>query len=172
MAYPTGIEWRQTSPTMGAQPITQTESTPKHNLGQRVRAFDFTFGEAEFIYLAGVASTAQGDVVTFDERNGTTTRALEGVRGPVAVAMAATTASLYGWYAVTGSVPVNTGSNAPSVGPVYLSRTAGEVTGVPFEGEKVDGMAAVRVPSGGFTTCRLTNPTANGNDADAQEKRG
>lgn len=172
MAYPTGIEWRLTSPTMGAQPINQTESSQKHNIGQRVRAFDYTYGEAEFIYLAGVASTDAGDVVTFDERNGTTALAVEGARGPAAVAMAATVAGLYGWYAVQGAVPVNTGSNIPSRGPLYLSRTAGEVTGEAYEGEKVDGMAAVRVPSGGFTTCRLTNPAANGNDANAREDRG
>lgn len=172
MAYPTGITWRQMSATIGGQPVTQTESAAKHNLGQRLRAFDYAFGEVEFIYLAGVASTAQGDVVVFDERSGTTTRAVEGKRGPVAVAMAAITAGLYGWYAVEGSVPANTGSNDPPVGPVYLSRTAGEVTGIPFEGEKVDGMAVVRYPAGGFATCRLTRPAANGNDSNsAEEKR-
>lgn len=172
MAYPTDITWRQVSPTMGAQPITETSATARHNIGQRIRAMDYTYGEVGFIYLAGVASTAAGDVVTFNERTGATVRALEGVRGPVVVAAAAVTAGLYGWYAEDGCVPVNTGSNAPSTGPVYLSRTAGEVTGIPFAGEKVDGMAAVRVPSGGYTTCRLTKPTANGNDARASEERG
>lgn len=172
MAYPTGIEWFQTSATIGAQPITQTESSPKHNIGQRVRARDLTYGEVDFIYLAGVASTAQGDVVTFDERTGTTVRAIEGARGPVVVAMAAITAGLYGWYAENGCVPVNTGSQDPSVGPVYLSRTAGEVTGLAFEGEKIDGMAVVRYPTGGFATCRLTRPAANGNDSNASEDRG
>ena len=172
MAYPTGIEWRQMSATIGAQPITELASSPLHNLGQRIRAKDYTFGEAGFIYLAGVASTAQGDVVSFDERNGTTKRALEGQRGPVVVAMAAIVAGQYGWYAEDGCVPVNTGSNDPPPGPVYLSRTAGEVTGVPFEGEKVDNLTVVTYPSGGFATCRLTRPAANGNDANAQESRG
>lgn len=172
MAYPTGIEWFQVSPTIGGQPISQTSATAQHNLGQRIRAKDYTFGEVGFVYLAGVASTAAGDVVTFDERSGTTTRAVEGVRGPVVVAMAAITAGLYGWYAEDGCVPVNTGSNDPPSGPVYLSRTAGEVTGVPFEGEKIDGLVVVRYPSGGYATCRLTRPAANGNDADASERKG
>jgi hypothetical protein len=172
MAYPTGIRWHQTSATIGGQPVTQTEATAKHNLGQLIRAKDVTYGEVGFVYLAGVASTAQGDVVTFDERSGTTKRAVEGVRGPVVVAMSDCTAGLYGWYAEDGCVPVNTGSNDPSPGPAYLSRTAGEVTGIAHEGEKIDGLTVMRLPSSGYATCRLTRPAANGNDADASERRG
>lgn len=171
MAYPS-VNYRQTSPTLGAQPIAQTESAAKHNVGQRIRAMDYTYGEAEFIYLPGVASTAAGDVVVFDEKAGTTTLARKGLRGNVAVAMAATTAGLYGWWAVDGVVPVAAAGGAISCGPAYLSATAGAIDSIDFEGEKVDGLSIKGQPSGGFVTCRLSAPSANGNDASArQEKR-
>jgi hypothetical protein len=172
MAYPTGITWRQMSPTIGGQPITQTETTPKHNLGQRLRSFDYTYGEVEFIYLVGAASTASGDVVIFDEKAATTARALKGVRGQAAVAMAAITAGLYGWYAVEGVVPVAAAGGAISAGPAYLSGTAGAIDSVANEGEKVDGFTIRGQPSGGFATCRLARPSANGNDSNALEKKG
>jgi len=172
VAYPTGIEWFQTSATIGGQPVTQTESSAKHNVGQRVRAKGLTYGEVEFIYLPGVASTAAGSVVLFDEKASTTTLALKGMRGHVAIAMAATTAGLYGWYAVDGMVPVATGAAAVTSGPAYLSATAGSIDCLELEGEKVDGLTIRGQPSGGFVTCRLSNPAANGNDSNALEDRG
>lgn len=171
MAYPT-LNYRQTSPTLGAQPIAQTEATAKHNVGQRIRAMDYTYGEAEFVYLPGVASLAAGDVVVFDEKAGTTARALQGMRGHVAVAMAATTAGLYGWFAVDGAVPVATSAGSISCGAAYLTTAAGSIDSVEYEGEKVDGFSIKAQPSGGFVTCRLSAPAANGNDSNAREEKG
>ena len=71
MSYPS-VEWFQTSATIGGQPIAQTEATAKHNVGQRIRAKDLTYGEVEFIYLPGVASCA--DAVT-GATNATSARA-------------------------------------------------------------------------------------------------
>jgi len=93
------------------------------------------------------------------------------MRGTVAVAMAAITAGLYGWYAVDGSVPVKAEGGAQRNGPAYLSTTAGAVTDIAHEGEKVDGLTVKAGPSGGFLTCRLSAPSANGNDSDASEER-
>lgn len=56
----------------------------------------------EYIYLLGVASTLQGSWVTFDEAWATALLAAN-AKGPVAVAMAATVASTYGWYLRDGS---------------------------------------------------------------------
>lgn len=169
MAYPS-VEWFQTSATIGGQPIAQVEASAKHNVGQRIRAKDLTYGEVEFIYLPGVASTAAGSVVVFDEKAATTTLALRGMRGNVAVAMAAITADLYGWYAVDGMVPVAAAGGAISAGPGYLSTTAGSIDSVDAEGEKVDGLTIRGQPTGGFVTCRLTGPSANGNDSQARPK--
>lgn len=171
MAYPT-LRWYQTTPTLGAQPIDQTSASALHNLGQRIRARDYTYGEVEFVYLPGVASTAAGDVVVLDEKASTTARATQGMRGQVAVAMAAITAGLYGWYAVEGMVPVATYGGAISCGTAFLSPTAGAIDSVEYEGEKVDGFTIRSQPSGGFATCRLARPAANNNESNAREEKG
>ena len=49
----------------GAQPIANTETAAKHALGQKVRGTDPTYGDGEFIYLLGVASTVVGSIVNY-----------------------------------------------------------------------------------------------------------
>ena len=59
-----------TSPWLGYQPIAVTDTTQNHPLGTIVRAVDPTYGEGEFIYLTGVASTVAGDVVSYNTTQG------------------------------------------------------------------------------------------------------
>lgn len=72
-------------------------------LGTIVRGHDPTFGEGEFIYLKGVASTVVGSIVEYDTSfsTGLSTIAVEEPR-PLAVAMSACVASEYGWYQISG----------------------------------------------------------------------
>lgn len=103
MAYPTTLAYKISSPAyIGSQPIDATSTTQGLPLGTRVRAVDSSYGEGEFVYLKGVASTAAGDFVVFDAKAGTTTRAVAGTTktGSVAVAMSANVASQYGWYQI------------------------------------------------------------------------
>src|SRR3990172_769087 len=88
----------------GAQPIANTETTQKHPLGTIVRGWDATYGEGEFIYLLGVASTAVGSAVTFDPITYLTTLSAVGgnIPRPIAIAMSANVASQYGWYQISG----------------------------------------------------------------------
>ena len=74
-------------------------------LGMIVRATDPTYGEGEFILLAGVASTAIGSVVTYNTTSYTTALAPAGTNlpQPIAVAMSANTAATtFGWYQISG----------------------------------------------------------------------
>lgn len=93
------------SPNMiGAQPIGGTSTTKNHPLGTIARGSDPTYGEGEFIYLTGVASTAVGSIVNY---RGTTYQTALGYVGenrssPMAVAMAANGAGSYGWYQISG----------------------------------------------------------------------
>lgn len=89
---------------IGAQPITTTDTTQRHALGTTVKGVDPTYGEAEFIYLLGVASTAVGSVVTYDLTSYQTALAAVGTNlpRPVAIAMSANVASQYGWYQISG----------------------------------------------------------------------
>ena len=106
-----------TSPIPGLFPIGNTDAgyTPANGssaipsapatLGMVVRAFDPTYGEGEFILLKGVASTVVGSMVTYDGTTfQTTLSATTANQGrPVAFAMAATTAALWGWYQISGT---------------------------------------------------------------------
>ena len=88
----------------GAQPIAETSTTRKHVLGTLCRAWDETYGEGEFIYLLGVASTVVGNLVTYNATTYQTalTPDTAGFQAPVAVAMSANVASQYGWYQISG----------------------------------------------------------------------
>lgn len=128
----------------GAQPIANTETTAKHQLGQIVRGIDPTYGEGEFIYLLGVGSTEVGSVVTY---NATTyqTALLTVSNGknkavPVAVAMSANVASQYGWYQIGGNAVVKktTVAVTPQV-PVYISATSGRIKVLASAGQQIMG---------------------------------
>ena len=45
---------------LGVQSIADTSTVQNHALGTIVRAVDETYGEGEFVYLKGVASTVVG----------------------------------------------------------------------------------------------------------------
>ena len=87
----------------------------------------------EFIYLRGVASTQEGELVRYTAANGVTVRNTEtaGAAWPLAVAMAATVANEFGWYQISGyalvrktAVPIAGGSK------LYQSETVGSVEAV------------------------------------------
>ena len=122
------------TPLVGAQPIAVTDTTQNHALGTIVKAVDPTYGEGEFVYLKGLASTAVGSAVIFDQYAGTTTLATAGSRGPVGVAMSANVASQYGWYQISGSAVVKTGTVAAGA-PAYVTSTAGTLDDAVVSGE-------------------------------------
>jgi hypothetical protein len=101
----------------GAQPIANTGTTQYHPLGTIVRGIDPVFGEGEFIYLLGVASTVVGSIVNYDDSYQTAldSTATSGTPRPLAIAMSANVASQYGWYQISGlatAVKANTVSFA------------------------------------------------------------
>lgn len=160
MAYPTGIVFLPTSPVLGMQPINEASDTKRHELGTVVRATDITYGEGTFIYLVGVASTVAGDVVCYNSKTGGTVRAVAGGAtsvGSVAVAMSACTASLYGWYALAGSVPV-TAATVLADTQAYLTSTAGSVDDA-ASATAVIGLTFKAATSGGFATAQLAFPS-------------
>lgn len=126
----------------GAQPIADNSTTQKHALGTIVRATDPTYGEGEFIYLLGVGSTVVGSVVKYNATTYqtalVTNTAVQAC--PVAVAMAATVASEYGWYQIGGNAVIKKTSVAvtPQV-TVFLSATAGRIKVVASAGLQIVG---------------------------------
>lgn len=140
----------------GAQPIANTETTQKHPLGTIVRAWDPTYGEAEFIYLLGVASTAVGSIVTYDASTYQTVLCAVGgnIPRPIAVAMSANVASQYGWYQIAGvavckkTCTISLAAGA-AVGVLTIGLIAGTGSGKEIQGAAV---AAVASATAGRTT--------------------
>jgi len=140
----------------GAQPIANTETTQKHPLGTIVRGWDATYGEGEFIYLLGVASTAIGSVVTFDPITYLTTLSAVGgnIPRPIAIAMSANVASQYGWYQISGvAVCKKTCTVSLAAGAAVAVLTTGLIAGT-GSGKEIQGacVAAVASATAGRTT--------------------
>jgi len=140
---------------IGLPPITSITSVASAGLinttgvpvGTVVRAKDPTYGEGEFIYLAGATSTVVGNLVTYNSLTGATTLTpnTANLAQPVAVAMAAvTTATSLGWYQIGGSAVIK--KTAAAVAPavaVWLTSTAGRVSSTIATGKQVLGARTV-----------------------------
>ena len=101
------MAYQVTDTVIGAQAIATNSTTQNHPLGTIVRAKDPTYGEGEFIYLKGVASTVVGSIVEYNTsyQTGLETTALAKPQ-PNAVAMSACVASEFGWYQISGNAVV------------------------------------------------------------------
>ncbi len=171
---------------VGIQPIAQTNAAlpsqyqtgqsqffgQSHPLGTIIRAYDPVYGEGEFIYLLGVASTVVGSVVTW---NGNTTGtptyqtalapATANLDQPLAVAMSANVAGQFGWYQISGNAVVATnGTLAAGPGPVYLAGS-GQVTSTQANGKQVmnaQNVTATGTPSAGLAVVEIQRPYAQG----------
>lgn len=108
-------------------------TTKRFKLGTRRRV-----DAKDFIYLQGVASTAIGTWVTFDEAH-LTLRTVANAQGRVAVAMAAVVASQFGWYQIYGSASGLALTAFADNGKVYLTSTAGSVDDADVAGDFVVG---------------------------------
>ena len=143
------------------QPLNETSTTRKHPLGTIVRAEHATYGAGEFIYLLGVASTAVGSWVTYNADDFSTTLLAANAIGPVAVAMAATTANLFGWYQIHGKAVGLCLAGFVDNANVYATATAGSVGNAIVAGDRVKrskGASAIGVPSGSFAEFEIDRP--------------
>lgn len=152
---------------IGHQAIGEISTTQRHPLSTILMGEDPLYGQGEFIYLKGVASTVVGSLVTFDNVAGSTTLApATGGTGSVAVAMAATVASTWGWYQVRGVAAVKA-PNAMVVGAevFMLAATPGSVDDAAVAGEQILNAKAVSttgVPSAGLGLIQIEYPFLQG----------
>ena len=156
---------------IGYRPIDDHSTTQGHPLGTIVKAVDPTYGEGEFIYLLGVASTVVGLIVSYDPSTHATTHvpSTANLAKPLAVAMAATVALEYGWYQICGVAVVK--KTAVKVDPastrrVYISGTDGRLMQTSAAGKCILGAASANVATVTSTTSTvlvsLNRPTAQG----------
>lgn len=155
------------TPQLGVQPIAVTDTTQRHPLGMTVLANDPTYGQGEFVYLKGIANTAIGSLVDYDQTLGTTalSPATAGI-GPVAVAMSANVASQYGWYQVRGAAAVKA-PNAAVVGAevFMLAATPGSVDDADVANEQIVNAkfsTTTGTPSTGLAIIQIAYPFHQG----------
>lgn len=146
---------------VGHQPIAETSTVKRHPLGKIVTAADPTYGEGEFVYLKGVASTAVGSWVTYNMDDGSTALLAANAIGPVAVAMSACVANQYGWYQINGKAVGKALTGYADDGLVYATATAGSVDDAVVAGDRVKrakGASAVGTPSSGLAEFEIDRP--------------
>ena len=148
------MTFRITDTVAGSQAIADNSTTQKHPLGTIVRAKDETYGEGEFIYLKGVASTTVGALVTYNVSHQTAlgTSAV-GVSNPFAVAMSACVASEYGWYQISGLAIGSTAGSVSFAATAPFAVASGEMIAATTTNRLAGGVVAVANPS---TTTLLT----------------
>lgn len=149
---------RLTGPAMGAHADTTTiDTTQAVPVLTRMR----DSAGNEYIYLKGVASTIAGSVVTYDEAGVTTLLAANAI-GPVAVAMAATVASTWGWYCIFGSCSVDMVANSADNASLGRETTDGKVGDGRAAGDQIIGMIARgATTAAALQTAQLWYPCVN-----------
>lgn len=136
----TSHSWVFVDQQLGMQAIDETSTTQNHPLGKRMKAKHNTYGEGEFLYAKGVASTVLGSWVVFSPDDWSTTLAVANAVGLLGVAMSANVASQYGWYQVFGKCPLGLClASFADNGDVYLTSTAGSVDDADVAGDYVRG---------------------------------
>ena len=146
------------------QAIADTSTTQLLPLGTRVKAVDVAstaYGEGEFIYLKGVASTAVGSVVLFAQDDHSTSLLAANDIGPVACAMSANVASQYGWYQIYGKAVAKGLSGLVDNANVYATATAGSIDDAVVAGDRVKNAktaSALDTPSTGLVELEIQYP--------------
>jgi hypothetical protein len=149
------------SPQIGYQPLYEVSTTAQHVLGTRIQAVDSDYGVGEFIYLLGVASTIEGAFVTYNQDDHSTALLAANAIGPVAIALAATVASRYGWYQIYGKAVGKVSALFADNANVYATATPGEVDDAVVAGDRVKnckGASAIGTPAAGLAEMEITYP--------------
>ena len=159
---PYSVDYRIVGPAIiGMQPISSFSDTQQHPLGTIVQASDVNYGVGEFIYLKGLASTAQGSWVTYNYDDFTTALLAANAIGPVAVAMSACVANKFGWYQIAGKTVGKAATGYADNGLVYATATAGTIDDAVVAGDRVKnalGASALDTPATGFAEFEISRP--------------
>lgn len=153
-------------PFMGCQEIALSSDRQQHPLGKRIRGLDPVYGEGEFVYLKGVASTIVGSLAIYDQNAGATTLAVAGSRGPCGIAMSVNVANQYGWYQIAGAAIAKVAAAVVSGASPYVTATPGQIDDAVVATDKIDGLrfkTADGTPGAGFAIAQLDRPVLNGN---------
>lgn len=155
------MTFRASEVRAGYQPIAETSTTQNHPLGTIIKANDPTYGEGEFIYLSGVASTVVGSWATVHEDDFTTTLLAANDIGRTAISMSINVASQWGWYQISGKAVGLALAGYVDNALVYATATAGSIDDAVVAGDRVKqaiGASAVDTPSTGLAEFEIDRP--------------
>lgn len=157
-------DWAFTTPSLGYPELDEfvladgTDYIKGPSLGSTARAAHPTYGEGEFIWLLGVASTVVGSLVTYNATTYQTALSpnTANFSAPVAVAMAATLALYRGWYQIGGNAVIKkTNVQVLPQAKVYQSGTAGRIFVTSTAGKQILGARAANLTTVTTTTSTL-----------------
>lgn len=115
----------------------------------------------EYIYLSGLAATAAGTVVVYDELGVTALIAANAI-GPVAIAEAAVDAGTkFGWYLIHGSRTAACDAGIVDNSKVYIDGTSGRVDDTVVAGDQVNGAVFRSADTANFATVQVTYPSVS-----------
>lgn len=157
------MTYRITDPRAGSQPIANTSTTQLHPLGTIIRATDPTYGEGEFIYLTGIASTVVGSWVTYLPDDWDTALIVADAIGQVAIAMSINDAVTdYGWYQISGKAVAGSATASADNGLVWIA-ASNTVDDVSVAGDLVNLARFAETISGAtvLTTVEIHRPWVN-----------
>ena len=146
------------------QAIDETSTTQLLPLGTRVRAYDVAstaYGEGEFIYLKGVASTVLGSIVTYAQDDNQTALLVANAIDPVAVSMSDNVVSSYGWYQIFGKAVGKVLTGFLDNANCYATATAGSIDDAVVAGDRVKcmkGASAINTPATGLAELDIQYP--------------
>ena len=96
------------------------------------------YGEGEFMFVKGVASCIRGSWLTINADDYSTALLAANAIGPVGIAMAAITASYYGWAQISGKALGACLTGLASNNRVWITGTAGKVDDASVAGDGVN----------------------------------
>jgi hypothetical protein len=143
------------------QAIADTSTVQLLPLGTRVKADDSNYGEGEFIYLKGVASTAIGSCVLINPDDWSTSLLVANDIGDVAFAMSANPASSFGWYQIYGKAVGKVLAGFADNANCYGTATAGSIDDAVVAGDRIKkckGASAIDTPSTGLAELEIAYP--------------
>ena len=146
------------------QAIADTSTVQLLPLGTRVKAVDIAstaYGEGEFIYLKGVASTVVGSCVLINPDDWSTSLLAANDIGDVGFSMSINVASSYGWYQIYGKAVGKVLAGFADNANCYGTATAGSIDDAIVAGDRIKkckGASAIDTPSTGLAELEIAYP--------------
>lgn len=135
----------------------EVHTTKDNDLGAE-RDFLVDGVKGSYVYLAGAASLADGEWVTYQPGTWTAARLVAGAKGSVAVATAAVSASTsYGWFLIIGTDTAVCESSIVSNANCYATATTGRVDDAIVKNDQVKGAKTTAAGAGGGTATVVVN---------------